>query len=116
LPRSVPPGPVRLTLTATAADGAVASHRLLVLGQPDLPLSVARASLAAAVNETGGDVVTGVHRCRTLTARRVVCRAFIASESETSRYRMPVTLRPDGWLWTSYDKRPPFRIETLARW
>jgi hypothetical protein len=101
LPRRLPEGLVRLTLTAHSPDGAAATHRLPVLGSRKLPVNVARAALAAYGDNSGGDVAAEAKRCTALDDRRVRCRLVVYSETDAYRSTHTMTIRADGWIWTT---------------
>ena len=107
-PVQLPPGVVTLTVTASHASGAVATHRLRVLGSAEVPISVTRRVFKA----TYDDFNTGarIGRCRRIAQRRVTCRVRVSSEGGIERVRPILTLRDDGWLWIERVKRP-FRVE-----
>ena len=97
LPERLPPGTVRLRIRAVDTRGAVATHRLSVLGTRRVPVPVARRVLL----NVGDDFATSaqVRRCRRRRMTRVDCDLTIGSEDGRTRYRATVTLRADGWLW-----------------
>ena len=105
LHRRLPAGIVDLELRATAPDGAVASHRLRVLGTRALPIGPARRSILAVANGAG-DVVAETRHCRSQRRAAVTCTVLTRTEDTTYRERATMTLKRDGWLWA--------RMESLA--
>jgi hypothetical protein len=97
LPARLPAGVVRLVVSAVDERGAVATHRLSVLGTPTVPIAVARRMLLSVGNDFNSSA--SVRACRRLDVRRVDCVLIIESDIGTERFRGSVTLRQDGWLW-----------------
>ena len=98
LSRRLRSGVNRVEVRATAADGAIATHRLAVLGQPRLRVADAARTLITE-SDTAGDVVSIARDWRRLGPRTLRCRLTVGSEGAIfSRTRPTVTLRRDGWI------------------
>ena len=126
LPRPLASGEYVLHAVARRSDGAIASARLLVLGQPALPVALVRQLLViwgylhVSPNDFEGTMTWASHSCRPLSPRSVRCGFDIWSTADETRAEgdhlyATVGLRPSGMLKvTMQDRRAPSRQPDIS--
>ena len=126
LPRPLASGEYALHAVARRSDGAIASARLLVLGQPALPVALVRQLLViwgylhVSPGDFDGTMTWASHSCRSFSLRSVRCGFDLWSSADETRAEgdhlsATVRLRPSGMLTVAMqDRRVPSRQPDIS--